>query len=149
LSAWDKDFVQDGVTYSLSGNKQNSFAWDIRCMASVRLPWNISFQATGRYNSRMNTAQGSREPSWTVDAGLRKSLGNWSFSVNARDLFDSRKMNNVTNGVGYSQHSKRWRGGRNINFTIKYSFGNMKSKRNKLQENVPEDGSGYSSEGMQ
>ncbi len=147
LTAWNKSFVLDNTVYDISGDKQNSFAWDIRCMASVRLPWNISFQATGRYNSRMNNAQGNREPSWSVDAGLRKAVGNWSFSVNARDIFDSRKMNDITNGIGYTQHSKRWRGGRNISFTVKYSFGNMKAKRNKLQETVPEDGSGYSSEG--
>lgn len=147
LKAWDFDFEQDGHTYSIHGDKQNSFAWDIRCMASVKLPWGMSLQATGRYNSRMNTAQGSREPSWLVDAGLRKNLGNWSFSVNCRDIFDSRKMNSVTNGLGYTQHNKRWRGGRNVQFTIKYSFGNMKQKKQRgMDSGEPMDGSGYSSD---
>lgn len=146
LSAWNIDFEQDGNTYALKGDKKNSFAWDIRCMASVRLPLGISLQATGRYNSRMNTAQGSREPSWLVDAGLRKNVGNWSFSVNCRDIFDSRKMNSVTDGVGYTQHNKRWRGGRNVQFTVKYSFGNMKQKGKKMDSGEPMDGSGYGSE---
>lgn len=151
MSAWSKAFVRDGVTYDITGDKQNSFAWDVRCMASVRLPWQMSLQATGRYNSRMNEAQGSREPSWTVDLGLRKNLGNWSFSVNCRDLFDSRNMHHFNVGDGWSQDSKRWRGGRTVRLTIKYSFGNMKAKRDKMQQNggdMPSDGSGYGEQDM-
>lgn len=147
MSAWTKDIVRDGVSYPLSGDKQNSFAWDIRCMASVRLPWQMSLQATGRYNSRMIEAQATREPSWTVDLGIRKNLGNWSFSVNCRDLFDSRKMHHVTTGTGYTQDAKRWRGGRTVRFTVKYSFGNMKAKRNERRNDAEiQDGSGYGSE---
>lgn len=149
LKAWQRDIVRDGKTYSLSGDKQNSFAWDIRSMISVRLPWNMSIQATGRYNSRMTEAQGSREPSWTVDLGLRKNLGNWSFSVNCRDLFDSRKMHHFTTGEGYTQDSKRWRGGRTVRFTVKYSFGNMKAKKgDRRNDGEIQDGSGYGSEDM-
>ncbi len=149
LKAWQRDIVRDSKTYSLSGDKQNSFAWDIRSMISVRLPWNMSIQATGRYNSRMTEAQGSREPSWTVDLGLRKNLGNWSFSVNCRDLFDSRKMHHFTTGEGYTQDSKRWRGGRTVRFTVKYSFGNMKAKKgDRRNDGEIQDGSGYGSEDM-
>ena len=129
LDEWNIDFDHDGELIPVSGVKQNSFAWDIRCMASVRLPWDISFQATGRYNSRMIAAQGTREPGWSVDAGLRKSLGNWSFAINWRDIFNSRKMHRTTIGPNYEQETQRWRGGTNIRFTIKYSFGNMKAKR--------------------
>lgn len=151
LDDWNIEFNHDGTLIPVSGDKQDSFAWDIRCMASVRLPWGISFQATGRYNSRQISAQGSREPGWSVDAGLRKSVGDWSFAINCRDIFDSRKWHNKTNGVGYIQESERWRGGTNVRFTVKYSFGNMKSKQQ--QQGMPEteimDGSGYDTGGMQ
>jgi len=143
LSSWNMDFNHDGIIIPVSGSGRTSFAWDVRCMASVRLPWSMSLQVTGGYNSRSLTAQGSREPGWNVDAGIRKSVGDWSFSINCRDIFNSRKMNMVTNGDGYTQHDKRWRGGRTIRFTVKYSFGNMKPKRNKLQQAEPSDGSGY------
>lgn len=148
LKAWQKDFVRDGQTYSLSGDKQNSFAWDIRSMISVRLPWSMSIQATGRYHSRQKEAQGTHEPAWNVDLGIRKNLGNWSFSVNCRDVFDSRRMHNVTNGLGYTQDNKRWRSSRTVRFTVKYSFGNMKAKRKPGQSDGGEiqDGSGYGEE---
>jgi outer membrane receptor protein involved in Fe transport len=150
LKAWSMDFDHDGTTIPVSGNGRDNFSWDVRCMASVRLPWGLSFQATGRYNARMLTAQGSREPGWNVDAGLRKNIGDWSISLNCRDIFDSRKMHNFTYGDTYTQESERWRGGRRIQLTVKYSFGNMKSKQNKRNnQSEPVDGSGYDEGGMQ
>ena len=113
-------------------------------MFSIKLPWSLSIQATGRYSSKQLTAQGSRQPGWSVDAGIRKTVGNWSFSISGRDLFDSRKFKNIVNGDGYTQMTQRWRGGRRIQFTIKYSFGNMRKQGgNKQQEAEPSDGSGY------
>lgn len=144
ISAWNTVFVSpEGKQFNISGNKQNAFAWDARMMFSIKLPWSLSFQATGRYASKQLTAMGSRQPGWSVDAGLRKSLGNWSFSISARDLFDSRKFKDTINGQGYTQTTERWRGGRRIQFTVKYSFGNMKKKPNRQQEAEPMDGSGY------
>ena len=145
ISDWRYSFIsKNGNPVTLTGDRQDSFAWSIRAMAGVRLPWSLSFQANGGYNSSMLTAQGSRQGGWSVDIGLRKNLGNWSFSVNCRDLFDSRKFKSTTNGPGYSQYSERWRGGRTVRFTIKYSFGNMgNSKKNNQNEGEPMDGSGY------
>lgn len=143
LDAWTSTLVSpEGITHQLSGEAKNSFAWDARIMASVRLPWQMSFQATGRYNSKMETAQGSRQGGWSVDAGLRKNLGNWSFSLSCRDIFDSRKFKNTIDGLGYTQYSERWRGGRRLQLTIKYAFGNMRAKQNRNAAE-PMDGSGY------
>lgn len=136
----------NGNDINLSNRSQNSFAWDARILANVKLPWSMSFQATGRYNSAQKQAQGAREAGWSVDAGLRKTFGDWSVSLNVRDIFDSRKWKNSTYGDDYYQYSERWRGGRQIRLTIKYSFGNMKAKRNPQQEMEPSDGSGYGSD---
>lgn len=148
ISAWSMIFQNGEDLYPISGDKRNSFAWDVRCMASVRLPWQMSFQATGRYASKMLTAQGSRQGGWSVDAGIRKNLGNWSFSLNCRDIFDSRKFQSTIDGPGYTQYSERWRGGRTLQLSIKYSFGNMKAKNRQQDNSEPMDGSGYG-DGMQ
>lgn len=151
LDAWELDFDHNGMSIPISGKKQDSFAWDIRCMANVRLPWGLSFQATGRYNSKQITAQGQREPGWSVDAGLRKTVGNWSFSLNCRDIFDSRKHHNITYGDTYWQESERWRGGRQLRLTVKYSFGNMKAKqsKNNVQQMMMQESGGYDLEGLE
>ncbi len=111
-------------------------------MANVRLPWSLSLQATGNYNSKMLSAQGSRQGGWSVDLGVRRVFGAWSFSVNCRDLFDSRRFKSTTTGPDYTQYNERWRNGRTVRLTIKYSFGNMKAKPSK-NEGEPMDGSGY------
>lgn len=150
IGAWDYTMTApSGKPVSMSGKKQDSFAWDARIMANVRLPWDISFQATGRYSSEHKTATGSHQGGWSVDAGLRKVLGNWSFAINVRDIFDSRKWKNTVNGIDYSEYTERWRGGRNFRFTIKYSFGNMKGKRPRnAEQEIPESGSGYDQKGF-
>lgn len=143
ISAWTYDFLaENGLRVPLSGVKQNSFAWDARIMANVRLPWSLALQATGSYNSKRLSAQGSRQGGWNVDLGVRRVFGNWSFSLNCRDLFDSRRFKSTTNGVDYTQYNERWRNGRTVRLTVKYSFGNMNSKPNR-NEDEPTDSSGY------
>ena len=150
ISAWSYVMHKDnGDPVNLSGKAQNGFAWDARMMANVKFPWQLSFQATGRYSSAHKEAQGSHQGGWSVDLGLRKVFGDWSISLNCRDLFDSRKFRNTTVGPDYEQTSERWRGGRTFRITVKYSFGNMKAKRNKLNAiEEPVEGGGYSSEEM-
>lgn len=151
ISAWtykfkpiiDEDGDQANDYITLSGNKQDSFAWSIRAMAGVKLPWSLSFQANGGYNSSRLTAQGSRQGGWSVDVGVRKNFGNWSVSVNCRDLFDSRRFKSMTYGDDYTQYNERWRGGRTVRLTLKYSFGNMGNKNNNRNEGDPMEGSGF------
>lgn len=144
ISGWKYNFFTDtGNMIPLEGKRQDSFAWSIRAMAGVKLPWQLSFQATGNYNSKSLTAQGSRQGGWSVDLGVRKNLGNWSFALNCRDLFNSRRFKSTTYGPGYSQYSERWRGGRTIRLTVKFSFGNMKGKNDRKNEGEPMDESGY------
>lgn len=149
ISGWKYTMkAESGREIELSNKKQNSFAWDARIMANFKLPWSLALQATGRYSSAHKEAQGSHQGGWSVDLGLRKTFGDWSISLNCRDLFDSRKFKNTTIGADYEQFNKRWRGGRTVRLTIKYSFGNMKAKKNRNNQMEPMDGSGYGSEEM-
>ena len=145
ISGWKYDFLaESGNLIPLSGEKQNSFAWSARMMANVRLPWSLSMQATGNYNSKMLSAQGSRQGGWSVDLGFRRVFGAWSFSLNCRDLFDSRRFKGVTNGLDYTQFNEGWRGGRTVRLTIKFSFGNMNNNKGDRRD---EDGGGDSDAG--
>lgn len=149
ISAWNYTIKSlAGNDIQLSNKKQNAFAWDARIMANVKLPWQLAFQATGRYSSEHKEAQGTHQGGWNVDLGLRKVVGNWSFSLNCRDLFDSRKFKSTTIGQNYEQYNKRWREGRTVRLTIKYSFGNMKAKRTRNNDSEPVDTSGYGGEEM-
>lgn len=150
ISAWDLDFKSpvNGQIYKVSGEKRNSFAWDARMMANFKLPWGIGLQLTGSYRSKTLTAQGSRQPGWRVEAGIRKSFGDWTFSVNCRDIFNSRVFKDSVVGPGYYQYNEHTHGSRSVRFTIKYSFGNMKAKHNRNNSGEPTDTSGYGGEEM-
>ena len=52
-----------------------------------------------------------------------------ALSVNCRDLLESRKFRTVTSGETFERYQENWRGGRRVQFTATWNFGNMKSKR--------------------
>jgi outer membrane receptor protein involved in Fe transport len=122
---------ETGRSYDVSGNPTSSFSWNLRMIASVKLPQSWSGQLTGMYRSGRANAQGYSQAGYGVDLGVRKQFADnkWSIAVNARDLLDSRSWRNKTWGDGFYMESLgRW-GGRRIMATITYNFGNMKAKK--------------------
>ncbi len=123
LKAWNTDYPLHDNFYAVHGDKQDCFVWDVRCMASVRLPWDMTFQATGWYSSRRVTAQGTLESDWDVEAGLRKNIGSWAISLLCKDIFNSKETHNILYGNGYTQSISKWTGGRTLRLAITYTFG--------------------------
>lgn len=138
----------DGFSYQIddahtvTGDGDDNFSWNARMMANLILPYAISFQATGNYNSRQVVSQGYQKSNYSVDLGLRKTFldKKYALALNVRDLFNSRNWSTVTSGEGFTREQKNWRSGRRISLTFTYSFGNMKSKKPKQQnQNEGED----------
>ena len=50
-------------------------------MASLILPYDISIQITGNYNSKRVITQGYRKPSFGIDFGLRKNFFNKALTL--------------------------------------------------------------------
>ena len=144
LKAWSADYPLHGSKYAVHGEEQDRFVWDVRCMASVRLPWSMAFQTTGRYNSRRVTAQGTIEPDWEVEAGLRKNVGAWDLSLVCKDIFNSKDTHNILYGNGYTQSISKWVGGRTVRLAVTYSFG--KTYRKEHERNNQIDTGGYGEE---
>lgn len=129
----------DGFSYDIdgqtvTGDGNSNFTWNARMQASIILPYDISFQATGRYRSREVITQGYRKANYGMDLGLRKSFLNkaLTLSVNCRDVFNSRKWETFTSNETFSRHQVNKRHSRNVNFTLTYNFGNMRAKRPKM-----------------
>lgn len=144
LKAWDTNYPMHDSFYAVHGDRQDRFVWDVRCMASVRLPWDMTFQATGRYNSRRVTAQGTLESDWDVEAGLRKNIGAWGISLVCKDIFSSKQTYDILHGNGYTQSISNWSGGRTLRLAVTYTFGKTQSHEHGRPNHV--DTGGYGEE---
>ena len=115
----------------VTGESDHNFAWNARMTASLILPYDISVQATGRYDSKRVITQGYRKPNYSIDLGARKNFLNKMFTlaINCRDLLNSRKWETFTSGDNFTRHQINRRGGRRVNFTLTWNFGNMNQKR--------------------
>lgn len=144
IRAWSTDYPLHGDYYPVSGGRRDRFVCDVRCMASLRLPWGLVFQASGRYSSRRLTAQGIVEPDWDVEAGLRKTLGAWSFSLVCKDIFASRKSHDILYGDGYTQSISKWSGGRALRLAVSFNFGKTGSDTSAPHNHIDTGGYGDS-----
>lgn len=139
----------DGQTVTGKGN--DNFTWNARMTASLILPYDISVQATGRYNARQVITQGYRKANYSVDLGARKNFFNKALTVavNCRDLLNSRKWVNYTESDTFTRYQMNKRGGRNVNLTVTWNFGNMKAKKKPQKESGMPDygGQQYGGEG--
>lgn len=139
----------DGQTVTGKGN--DNFTWNARMTASLILPYDISVQATGRYNARQVITQGHRKANYSVDLGARKNFFNKALNVavNCRDLLNSRKWVNYTESDTFTRYQMNKRGGRNVNLTVTWNFGNMKAKKKPQKESGMPDygGQQYGGEG--
>lgn len=129
----------DGQT--VSGDADNNFTWNARVQAGLMLPYDISFQLSGRYRARQVVTQGYRKSSFNMDLGLRKTFFNKliTLSVNCRDLLNSRRWKTYTGDNTFSRYQERQRNGRDVTFTVTWNFGNI--KQNKKRQNERTDSS--------
>ncbi|MDH6356613.1 TonB-dependent receptor [Parabacteroides sp. PF5-9] len=120
-------YVPSGVSQPVYGESDSDFSWDGRIVANAILPYDMSIQATGRYNSGRIVAQGKMDAMGTLDLGIRKSFldKKLSLTVTAHDIFNTRKWAGATIGNGFRQATMRSKTGQIFGFTLTYSFGNL------------------------
>lgn len=147
----------DGFEYNIMGQKvtgesNHNFSWTARMLASLLLPKNFSIQLTGNYRSRQVITQGYRRANYNFDLGVRKTFFDkkLALSLNCRDLFNSRRWETITSSSTFERQQRNWRGGRRVQLTVTWNFGNMKSKRPQRQQESDDEGgdmNGYSGGG--
>ncbi len=127
LNAFDY-FIND---QDVSGEAQSRFTWNVRMQISLLLPYGISAQVNGRYNSRQAITQGHRPAFFFMDVGVRKNFFDKMFTValNCRDLLDSRAFKSVTESDTYWRYQENRRNSRNVSLTLTWNFGNLKTKK--------------------
>jgi outer membrane receptor protein involved in Fe transport len=125
-------YYQLGENTEYNIPKTETFSWNVRLNANVKIINNLSAQVTGYYNSPRLVAQGSVGHRYGMDLGIKASFLekalNLSFSV--RDVLNSRsKSMSETWGDNFHQENGNISSGRSYRLTLSYNFGNMGRKR--------------------
>lgn len=121
----------NGVDY---GNKNRS--WFARVSSNIKLPWQIDWQTNANYRAAREDAQSSDQGIFTMDLAFSKDVpkSNLTFSLNIRDVFNSRVRRSVTTTETFINESEsQWRV-RQINLSVIYRF-NQQLKKQREREN--------------
>lgn len=96
--------------------------WSGKATTKVKLPLNIDFELTGRYQSSVQTVQGERADQSWIDMGLRKKIlnGRGILNIAVRDLFASRISESITDQDSFFATSRSFKG---RFFTVGFSYG--------------------------
>ncbi len=127
--------VKGSPSLGLADN--NGFAWNGNITANVTLPFNLSGQVRFDYQAPQIIAQGKTKPNYGLDAGLRydflaKKVA--SLSLNARDIFFTRRFGSITSDPTFYNVSQRRFQSRQVNLTFSYRFGRTLDQMNKKKD---------------
>lgn len=98
--------------------------WSTKWTGKVKLPKDIDFEITGRYESEEQTIQGIRSDVLFADLGVRKKIlkGKAVVNLGVRDIFASRIRENETIQTDFYAYSRNLRG-RFVTLSFSYGFG--------------------------
>ena len=68
------------------------------------------------------------KPSWQINLGITKSLGNWLFQFSATDIFKTARNSMITYGSQMRLDKWNYSDSQAIRFTIRYAFNSTMSK---------------------
>lgn len=126
--------------------KTSGFSWNANLTNNFTLPYNITLQIKGDYNSSEVQAQGRRKAMYGIDGGAKYDFPNKkaSLSMNVRDIFNTRKFGALNQDQYTITEFQRYQKGPNGNITFSYRFGKTtfmkKSKKPEQQEMKPDEG---------
>jgi len=130
--------------YNIAEN--SGFSWNANLTNNFTLPYNITLQVKGDYNSSEIQAQGRRKAMYAIDAGAKYDFPNKkaSLSMNVRDIFNTRRFGMITEDGFTITDFQRNMKGPNGNITFSYRFGKTsftkKTKKPDQQEMKPDEG---------
>jgi len=130
--------------YNIS--ETTGYSWNANLTNNITLPYNITLQLRGDYNSSEVQAQGRRKAMYGVDGGAKYDFPNKkaSLSFNIRDIFNTRRFGAIIQDQNSLTDFQRYRKGQMGNLTFSYRFGRTsfqkKPKKQDQQEMKPDEG---------
>lgn len=128
--------VSEGDAYGKHYETDN-YSWTSRLASKFTIAKGFDSQLAFNYQGKMNTLQGTRLPSWTLDLALAKDVlkNKATITLNIRDLFNTRSHSFETFGDNfYSKVDQRW-GSTTVTLNFNYRI-NQQKKRTPERKNM-------------
>lgn len=116
-----------------------------RFSSKVKLPLKVEWQTNAFYRGPSNNAQTESDGILSVDMALSKDIinDNGTLSLNASDLFNTRKRNSFTTTNTFTSESEfQWRA-RTVTMTFTYRFNQSKRQRQRGNGGGMNDDGGF------
>lgn len=109
----------EGTSFDFSADR-----WSTKITSKLKLPYDIDFEVTGRYESGFLTVQSEISGNMFADLGLRKKMmkGRGVINLSVRDVFASRIRESITQQSDFYLYSFQQRG-RFVTLGFSYGFG--------------------------
>lgn len=118
----------DGTNIS-SIYSNTTYSWFARQTSRFMLPHQLDIQLRGNYEAPQKLAQGERKALYYVDFSMSKDVfkGMGTVHLNVLDVFNTRRMRSVVEGVNFYTESNSQFRRRQINLTLTYRIRQSKS----------------------
>ncbi|MBL7815319.1 MAG: TonB-dependent receptor [Saprospiraceae bacterium] len=132
---WSVNFfraITDGANIE-SALESDTYSWFARHTSRFSLPQNIDLQVRASYEAPQKTPQGERKSLYYVDLGANKDVlkGKGTITFNVSDVFNSRRMRTITEGVNFYSYSDFQGRRRQMNLTFAYRLNQTKQMAKK------------------
>ncbi len=120
------NFYQTIIKGGESELNNEGYSWFVKGNTSFTFWKNTTLQISGNYNAPTPSAQGTVNPMYSMDAGMRKDVmkGKGTLSLNCNDIFNTRKFSMMAYGDNFENYMSHRRSSRIITFSFSYRFGN-------------------------
>ena len=118
----------------------SGFSWNANLTNNFVLPYGITLQLKGDYNSREIQAQGKRKAMYGLDGGAKYDFKNKkaSLSFNVRDIFNTRKWGMFIEDNYSTTTFQRYQKGPTGNLTFSYRFGKTTFMKKPKKQDQPD-----------
>lgn len=110
------------------GLSNSGFVWFGKINSNTKLPWNLTLQVTGEYESRQIEPQGEDAPEYQVDVAVKKDFfksKNFSVSLGLNDIFNWDRDLSYTRTTFSESERYRKRVSRELRLNVSWRFGKM------------------------
>lgn len=108
--------------------KATTYSWFARQASRFMLPNNFDLQVRGNYEAPQKTAQGKRKSLYYIDLSMSKDIlkGRGTINFNVLDIFNTRRMRSITEGLNFYTESDFQARRRQFNLTLNYRIRQLK-----------------------